>query len=116
MTFQKFEDIIAWQKAQDFTVDIYSHFRNIKDFAFRDQICRASVAISSNIAEGFDRNSNADFARFLYISISSASEVKSMIYLACRLNYMNEQTKLNLLSQVNEVSKIIRGLIKSISE
>ncbi len=116
MTFQKFEDIIAWQKAQDLAVDIYSTFRNCKDFSFRDQICRAIVAVSNNIAEGFDRSSNADFARFLYIAISSASETKSMLYLAERLMYINEETKLQLIDKSNEISKIIRGLIKSITE
>ena len=55
MTIQKFEDIIAWQKAQDLSVDIYNIFREIRDYSFRDQICRASVSVSNNIAEGFDR-------------------------------------------------------------
>ncbi len=55
MTIRKFEDIIAWQKAQDFAEDIYKIFRNHKDFGFREQICRASVSVSNNIAEGFDR-------------------------------------------------------------
>ena len=55
MVIQKFEDIIAWQKAQDLAVEIYSTFRELNDFAFKDQICRAVVSISNNIAEGFDR-------------------------------------------------------------
>lgn len=85
MKIQKFEDIIAWQKAQDFAVKIYNTFGSIKDYGFRDQICRASVSISNNIAEGFDRQSNQKFIRFLYIANSSCSEVKSMLYLANRL-------------------------------
>lgn len=114
MTIQKFEDIIAWQKAQDLSVDIYNAFREIRDYSFRDQICRASVSVSNNIAEGFDRSSNADFTRFLYMAISSASETKSMIYLAERLNYLNGDKKKELIEKTDEISKIIRGLIKSI--
>ncbi len=69
MAIQKFEDIIAWQKAQDFAVEIYAAFETSKDHGFKHQICHAAVSISNNIAEGFDRISDADFARFLFISI-----------------------------------------------
>ncbi|MFA5420382.1 MAG: four helix bundle protein [Bacteroidales bacterium] len=114
MAIQKFEDIIAWQKGQDFAVEIYSAFKELKDFGFRDQICRAVVSISNNIAEGFDRSSDADFTRFLYISIGSGSEVRSMLYLAARLKYISEEQKITLLNAADEIAKISRGLIKSI--
>jgi four helix bundle protein len=115
MKIQKFEDIVAWQKAQEFAVEIYATFRELKDFTFKNQICGAVISISNNIAEGFDRSSNADFARFLYIALGSCSEVRSMIYLAVRLNYLNEE-KANHLNQIsNEISKIITGFIKSIT-
>ncbi len=116
MAIQKFEDIIAWQKSQDFAVDVYQVFQSNKDFSFRDQICRAAVSISNNIAEGFDRSSNLDFSRFLYYSISSCSEVKSMVHLAERLNYISVTQKEKLLEDGNEISKIIRGLLKSIKQ
>jgi four helix bundle protein len=115
MKIKKFEDIIAWQKAQDLTIEIYSLFKVLKDYSFRDQICRASVSISNNIAEGFDRSSLIDFKRFLYISLSSCSEVKSMLYLAERLKYIDEKNRDLLISQATEVSMIITGLIKSIN-
>ena len=114
MKILKFEEIIAWQKAQDLAVDIYSHFKLNKDWDFRSQICRATVSISNNIAEGFDRNSNAEFRRFLFISLASSSEVRSMLYLAKRLDYLNEKQTILLLNKSNEISKIITGLIKSL--
>jgi four helix bundle protein len=116
MTIQNFEDIIAWQKAQDLAVEIFSDFSDLKHFGFRDQICNAVVSISNNIAEGFDRSSDADFARFLYIAIGSASETKSMLYLAGRLKFIKEDRKKLLVKQTDEVSKIIRGFIKSITK
>ncbi len=116
MVIQKFEDIIAWQKAQDLAVEIYAAFDLLKDYGFKNQICNAVVSISNNIAEGFDRSSDADFARILYIALGSASETKSMLYLAIRLKFINEQQKLQLIQQTDEVSKIIRGLIKSINK
>ena len=115
MQIIKFEDIIAWQKAQDLAVEIYKVFKDSKDFGFKDQICRATVSISNNIAEGFDRSSNADFKRFLFISLASCSEVKSMLYLAERLNYI-EKNKAELLREnCAEISKIISGFIKSLN-
>ena len=114
MKVVKFEDLIAWQKAQDFAVEIYSCFGESKDWDFRNQICRAAVSISNNIAEGFDRSSNADFVRFLFNALGSASEVKSMIYLAKRLKYIDSEVEEKLLSRNIEISKIISGLIKSL--
>lgn len=64
MTVQRFEDLLVWQKSQDLAVNIYKTFRDTKDFSFRDQIRRAAISVSNNIAEGFERNSNADFSRF----------------------------------------------------
>ncbi|MDZ4757243.1 MAG: four helix bundle protein [Bacteroidota bacterium] len=114
MKIIKFEDIIAWQKAQDFAIEIYSSFRESKDWDYRNQICRATVSISKNIAEGFDRSSNADFKRFLYYSLASCSEVKSMLILANRLKYLNVKSSNTLILQSEEISKIINGLIKSL--
>jgi S23 ribosomal protein. len=54
MKIVQFEDILAWQKAQDLTVVVYETFREVKDYSFKDQICRAATSISNNIAEGFD--------------------------------------------------------------
>lgn len=115
MTFVKFEDIIAWQKAQDLCVEIYLVFQNSNDFGFKNQIQRASVSISNNIAEGFDRMGDKEFVWFLYIALGSCSEVKSMLYLSNKLNYLSKDQSEELINKSNEVGKIIRGLIKSIS-
>jgi len=58
MKIDKFEDILAWQKAKVMTLKVYESLRNIKDFSFRDQICRASLSIMNNIAEDFERKSD----------------------------------------------------------
>ncbi len=115
MKVKRFEDIIAWQKAQDLAVEIYQQFSTLKDYGFKDQICRASISISNNIAEGFDRYSNKEFVRFLFIAKSSNSEVKSMLYLAERLDYCEKNKATEMRTQCEEISKIIRGLIKSLS-
>lgn len=113
MAIQKFEDILVWQKAQDLAVKIYGHFLSINDFGFRDQITRASVSISNNIAEGFERSSNPDFKRFLYFAVASNSEVRSMLYLSQRLNLLNDKEANVLIQDSNEIAKMLYGLIKS---
>jgi four helix bundle protein len=114
MTIKRFEEVIAWQKAQDLAVDIYAKFKDLKDFSFREHICMAVVSISNNIAEGFDRKTDADFSRFLYIAFSSCSEVKSMIHLAQGLGYINQTVKNELICKSDEIQKLISGFIKSI--
>ncbi|WP_430399909.1 four helix bundle protein [Flavobacterium sp.] len=116
MAVQKFEDLIVWQKSQDLAVEIYSIFRECKDFAFKDQISRATVSISNNIAEGFERSSNADFSRFLYFSLGSVSEVRSMLYLAIRLKFINIDQSKSLLDNTNQISKMLYGLINSMNK
>ena len=114
MKIQKFEDLIAWQKAQDLAVLIYSLFSNHHDKSFKNQICAAAVSVSNNIAEGFDRGSKNTFIHFLRISSGSCSEVKSMIYLAQRLHYLSQEMRDSIVAKCSEISKIITGLIKSL--
>ena len=113
MAVRKFEDLIVWQKSQDFALAIYKNLSNLKDYSFKDPISRASVSISNNIAEGFDRRTNPDFIRFLYIAISSNSEVRSMIYLSNRLEYLNSDKAKEFIEKSNEISRMLYGLIQS---
>ncbi|WP_422857852.1 four helix bundle protein [Flagellimonas sp. S174] len=113
MTVHRFEDLKMWQKSPDLAVTIYSCFSTHKDYGFKDQITRTSVSISNNIAEGFERQSNTDFKRFLYFALASNSEVRSMLYLSERLNYLDKAEALELVEFTNEVSKMIYAFIKS---
>ena len=115
-TIDKFEDVIAWQKAKELTVDIYSTFKDNRDYAFRDQIQRASVSIMNNIAEGFERGSDADFKRFLYIAKGSCGEVRSMLYIAKELNYIDNSNFDSLHGNAVEISKMLSGFIKSLDK
>lgn len=112
---KKFEDILAWQKSQDLAIEIYTSFSGIKDYGFKDQICRAVVSISNNIAEGYDRFSQPEFRKFLSYSTGSCSEVRSMLYLAKRLRYIDNTEFKKLCNQSIETTKILRGLVKTVS-
>jgi len=112
MSIQSFEEIIAWQKSQELAVLIYQKFGSIRDFGFKDQICRATVSISNNIAEGYGRGTDADFNRMLQIALGSCFEVKSMLFLAEKLNYIDKSTTINLIKHCDEIGKLIRGFSK----
>ena len=113
--FKSFEEIISWQKSRIFNKRIYEITENIgfkKDFDLVRQIRRASISISSNIAEGFERNTDKEFIYFLYIAKASAGEVRSQLYLALDLNYMSKKEFDELYLDVSDISKLISGFIK----
>lgn len=114
--FSSFEEIISWQKARELNFEIYkitnSNDLFNKDFGLREQIRRASVSISSNIAEGFERETTKEFIRFLYIAKASAGEVRSQLYIAFDLDYIDKKQFNELKLKINEVSKLISGLLK----
>lgn len=111
---KQFEDLIAWQKAKELSVSVYRITADVKDYGFNDQIRRASVSIMNNISEGFERQSNNEFRRFLYIAKGSASEVRSMLRLGKELNYIKGNEFTYLVDLSVEISKIISGLIKTL--
>ncbi len=90
MRIERFEDIIAWQKAKTMTVMIYGMFEQCKDYSFKDQIQRTFVSIMNNIAKGFERKTNNEFKQFLFIAKGSSCEVRSMLYLAKELKRISE--------------------------
>ncbi|MCU0377949.1 MAG: four helix bundle protein [Bacteroidales bacterium] len=114
MKIERFEEIIAWQKAKDLTTTLYFLFKDNRDFSFRDQILRASISVMNNIAEGFERGSDKDFKHFLFIAKSSSGEVRSMLYLAADLKYIDFIKFNELLEKSTEISKLLSGLIKTL--
>ncbi|HNQ69269.1 MAG TPA: four helix bundle protein [Bacteroidales bacterium] len=114
MGIAKFEDIIAWQKAKELTIQIYGLFENSKDFGFKDQIQRASVSVMNNIAEGFERKSNNEFRHFLYIAKGSCGEVRSMLIIAHELKKINTSDYEVLLSLSLEISRMLFGLVNKL--
>ncbi len=117
--FNSFEEIVSWQKSRELNLNIYSLTNKNetfkKDFGLRDQIRRSSISISSNIAEGFERQTTKEFIRFLYIAKASAGEFRSQLYLASDLKYITSGDFKKLKLKVDEISKLISGLIKYLS-
>jgi four helix bundle protein len=114
MKIVKFEDIFAWQKAKELTENIYEQLKYCKDYGFKDQIQRASVSIMNNIAEGFERRTNKELNNFLYISKGSSAEVRTMLYLAFKFNYINKESFDKLYSLALDISCLLSGFIKTL--
>ena len=114
MQIQKFEDIVAWQKAKDLAIICYAKFSKLKDFSFKDQILRAVISIMNNIAEGFERKGNKEFKSFLFIAKGSCGEVRSMLYVALKLKYISGDEYTDLNSRCLEISKMLSGFIKKL--
>lgn len=110
---EKFEDLIAWQKARELTKLVYSASGAgsfAKDWGLKDQIRRASVSIMSNVAEGFDRAGRAEFHQFLVIAKGSCAEVRAQLYVALDAEYVSKEQFDKIYAVAEETGRIVNGL------
>ena len=110
-TVKCFEDFKIWQDARILVNNVYMYTADVKDYGFNDQIRRAAVSVMNNIAEGYEAGGNAMFKKFLQISRGSCGEVRSMLYLARDLKYINETQVDGLLVDCVALSRAISKLI-----
>ena len=112
-TIRSFQDLIAWQKARILTATIYkvtSEGSFARDFGLKDQIRRAAVSVTSNIAEGFERGRPAEFHQFLSIAKGSCAELRSQLFVALDAGYLGKTDFEALLEAALEVGRIVGGL------
>ena len=113
---ETFEKLAAWKLAKTLALDTYRSLRHCRDFALMDQIHRAAVSIPCNIAEGVERNSQAEFKNFLGIAKGSAGELRSQLILAKDLEYLEHEAFERPWEASIRVSQLIGGLIRSIEK
>ena len=99
-----FEDLIVWQLAMELAVAVYQTFEPSRDFSLKNQIQRAAISISSNIAEGYERGSNKEFIQFLYYAKGSCGEVRSQTELALRVNLLSNDQAAPILASARLLS------------
>ena len=112
---QRFEEIEAWRVARELTRAIYSVTSEgafSRDFALRDQIRRAAISVMSNIAEGFDSGSKAEFIHFLSYARRSASEVQSHLYVVLDQGYIAQEVFSNLYEQTQTIRRMVTSFMK----
>lgn len=116
---ERFENLIAWQKARELTKRIYRISGDgvfAKDFGLSSQIQRAAVSIMSNIAEGFERGGRGEFHQFLSIAKASCAELRSQLYVAVDNNYISRESFDDLMALGEEVGRIVGGLRSSVDK
>jgi four helix bundle protein len=114
MKIQRFEDLKIWKLSLKITKDIYDLTNKkefSKDFSLKDQIRRAIISISSNIVEGFEKNNNNEFIRFLKIAKGSVGEVRNQLYIALAVNYISEQEFDKINKELEDLANQIGGFI-----
>jgi four helix bundle protein len=117
MGISRFEELIAWQKARLLAATIYrlaAQGAFSKDYGLKDQIQRAGVSVMSNIAEGFERGSSAEFHQFLVIAKASCAELRAQLYLALDVGYIDQQFFDETMKQAEEVARLVGGLRASV--
>ena len=116
---QSFKEIVAWQKAHAFVVQVYkacASFPVHERYGLCSQFERAAVSIAANIAEGYRKDGIADKLRFLNISQGSLEECRYYILLSCDLSYIDSETYNNMNMSIEEVSRLLNAYYRGIKE
>src|SRR3989338_6307986 len=114
MKINRFEELGIWKLSLKITKEIYdvtSKKEFSKDFGLRDQIRSAIVSVSSNIVEGFEKNNNNEFIRFLKMSKGSVGEVRNQLHIALEVNYIAQGEFDHIYEETETLSKQIGGFI-----
>ena len=116
--FKSYRDLEVWKRAMKLVKRIYqltAKFPSEERFGLTNQIRRAAVSIPSNLAEGHARSGSAEFGRFISISMGSVAELETQILLSADLKYSDGESANEILAELNEIGKMLRGLSKSIA-
>ena len=118
MKSHNFRNLKVWQQSMDLVTEVYKHssqFPKEEMFGLTSQLRRSAVSVPSNIAEGFAKSSEKDFARFLEISMGSSYEVETQLIIANRLSMLSTEDFNLMLEKLQEVQRMISGLSKSLT-
>jgi four helix bundle protein len=115
MGFQSFEDLEVWQRGCRLAVDVFQTFASCRNFTMQDQVQRPALSIPCNVAEGYERNSNKEFVRFLNISKGSGGELRTQLYISRKLDFLTKGD-FNRLVGESEISKMLHGLSCAVSK
>lgn len=110
--YSSFENLDVWKRASRLAVQVYEVLKECRDFGLKDQMCRASVSIASNIAEGAERDSKKEFVRFLHIAKGSAAELRTQVYIAAKVGAVNNEDQKLLVAELVAISKMLHQLAK----
>lgn len=113
-----YRDLLVWQKSMSLVTEVYKitqSFPSTEMYALTNQIRRSAVSIPSNIAEGYGRNSTADYKRFLQIAVGSLFELQTQIEIALNLNYVSKDIFDEIFEKAKELDRMLSSLIRKIN-
>ena len=114
MRIQNFEDVLSWQKGKALYLELNKEFAHSKDYSFKDQLMRATLSITNNIAEGFDRGTDKELKQFLIIARGSCAEVRSMLHIAEASGMISKNRYQELADITVQISKLLTGFISKL--
>ena len=109
-----FEKLEVWKRSSRLSVNIYKAFANCGDYGFKDQITRSSLSIPSNIAEGMERGYEKEKSRFLWIAKGSCAELRTQLYIANEIGYLNSEVAKEWATETQSISRMLMGLINKL--
>ena len=112
---EAFEQLEVWKRSSRLCVNVYKVLRSCPDKGFKDQITRAALSIPSNIAEGHERNSRAEYRRFLKIAKGSCGELRTQLYIGSEVGFLEKRRAAEYINESIHVIKMIQGLINSLA-
>jgi four helix bundle protein len=115
-SYKRFEDLEIWKESMDICKDIYALLRDCKDYGLKDQMQRASVSVPSNIAEGYERNGVKEMQHFMYVAKASCGELRTQLYLAIMLKYIDSEKGNILIERVAKLSVMIYNYIQFLNK
>ena len=109
----KYEDLLVWQKSMELTKEIILKTQDMKLFSLKDQMCRASISVPSNIAEGYERQTNKEFIRYLYIAKGSCGELRTQLYILKDIGLFTNNIIDEFINNSREISAMLYSLIQT---
>ena len=109
---KKFEDIEVWQESMRLAVAVYQLLSDCRDYGFRDQMQRAAVSIPSNVAEGYERNTNKEYIQYLYIAKGSCAELRTQLYITMETGILDKSRATGFIDRTRKISAMLYKLIQ----
>ena len=111
--YRSYEDLEVWKRAVEVALQVYEALKGCHDFGLKDQMTRSAVSVSSNIAEGMERNSVKETIHFLHIAKGSCAELRTQLIIAGRVGAIEPEKADHLQMEGVEISKMLQGLVRS---
>ena len=108
----RFEDLDVWKRAARLSTAVYQQLTNCRDFGFKDQITRSALSIASNIAEGYERDSNRDRIKFLNYAKGSCGELRTQIYIGMEVGFIGREDGNHWVEETREIAQMLHGLMR----